>query len=432
MATPTEVKEFITKIAPYAQAEYRKGKLVLPSVCIAQACIESSYGTTGKMRRANAMLGIKVGKNKVHFGTAWKGKAYDTKTKECYDGKTYTVINDFFRAYDSVEDCITDYYNIICNCSRYKAAVGETDYVKAITAIIDGGYATGLEYKQTAIRIIEHNNLTKYDTIGGTKDMSDTIRKAVEYALGIASNDSHGYDQIHRWGDKDFDCSALVIESWEEAGVPVMTKGATYTGNMKKVFLENGFEEVISKVNVANGNGLEYGDVLLKEGSHVAMYIGHNAIVHASINEKGTAKGGKEGDQTGKEICTRAYYNKPWNSVLRFKTQDTPVSVINKSVDEIATEVINGKWGSGDDRKERLTKAGYDPEEVQKTVNSLLTKPAPTPVKKHATHKVVTGDILSKIAESHHTTVEEIIKLNKAKYPNIKPNFVIRGWVLTV
>lgn len=430
MATPAEVKSFIAKIAPYAQNEYHKGKLILPSVCIAQACVESSYGTSGKMLRANAMFGIKVGKNKVHFGTAWKDKAYDTKTKECYDGKTYTTINDFFRAYDTVEDSVTDYYDLLCSSSRYKAAVGETDYVKTIKAIQNGGYATGLEYVQTVISIIERNNLTQYDKQGGTNVMSNTIKKAVEFAVGIANNDTHGYDQIKRWGDEDYDCSALVIESWEEAGVPVKSKGATYTGNMKKVFLENGFEEVVGKVNGNTGAGLQYGDVLLKEGSHVAMFIGNGQIVHASINENGKVTGGKEGDQTGKEICTRSYYNKPWNSILRYKESvSTPIPE-KKSIDVVATEVINGKWGSGNDRKDRLTKAGYNPEEVQKTVNLLLTKPA-TPVKT-TTHRVVVGDTLSKIAESHHTTVDKIIAANKATYPKIKSNFIVRGWVLKV
>lgn len=49
--------------------------------------------------------------------------------------------------------------------------------------------------------------------------------------------------------------------------------------------------------------------------------------------------------------------------------QPTPV---RKSVSEIAKEVIAGKWGNGQDRKNRLTKAGYDPNEVQAKVNSLL------------------------------------------------------------
>lgn len=43
-----------------------------------------------------------------------------------------------------------------------------------------------------------------------------------------------------------------------------------------------------------------------------------------------------------------------------------------KSVDEIAKEVIQGKWGNGQDRKDKLTAAGYDPTEVQNRVNELL------------------------------------------------------------
>lgn len=43
-----------------------------------------------------------------------------------------------------------------------------------------------------------------------------------------------------------------------------------------------------------------------------------------------------------------------------------------KSIDEIAREVIQGLWGNGQDRKDRLTKAGYDYSAVQKRVNELL------------------------------------------------------------
>ncbi len=51
----------------------------------------------------------------------------------------------------------------------------------------------------------------------------------------------------------------------------------------------------------------------------------------------------------------------------------TAVSISEKkSVDELAKEVIQGKWGSGEDRKNRLTKAGYDYAAVQQKVNELL------------------------------------------------------------
>lgn len=39
-------------------------------------------------------------------------------------------------------------------------------------------------------------------------------------------------------------------------------------------------------------------------------------IGHASINERGTVSGGRAGDQTGKEVCVRNWYNKPWNVML--------------------------------------------------------------------------------------------------------------------
>ena len=43
-----------------------------------------------------------------------------------------------------------------------------------------------------------------------------------------------------------------------------------------------------------------------------------------------------------------------------------------KSVDEVAKEVINGKWGNGSERKKRLEEAGYNYAEVQARVNQLL------------------------------------------------------------
>lgn len=51
-----------------------------------------------------------------------------------------------------------------------------------------------------------------------------------------------------------------------------------------------------------------------------------------------------------------------------------PAPASKKSVDELAREVIQGKWGNGTDRKNRLTQAGYDYSEVQARVDVLLTK----------------------------------------------------------
>ena len=66
------------------------------------------------------------------------------------------------------------------------------------------------------------------------------------------------------------------------------------------------------------------------------------------------------------------------------KKEETPKPVL-KSVDIIAAEVMAGKWGNGDARKQALIKAGYDYAEVQTAVNKLAkgeTKPTPKPTKK--------------------------------------------------
>lgn len=62
----------------------------------------------------------------------------------------------------------------------------------------------------------------------------------------------------------------------------------------------------------------------------------------------------------------------------------------NKTVDQIAKEVIGGKWGNGDERKRRLTAASYDYYAVQKRVNEIMQQPKPM-FREHSIVKVKSG-----------------------------------------
>ena len=136
------------------------------------------------------------------------------------------------------------------------------------------------------------------------------IENAIAWMLQIANDDSHGYDQGSRWGP-DYDCSSLVIQAFENAGVPVKTNGATYTGNMRSVFKNTGFQE-LSFTSISN---LKRGDVLWRSG-HTECYLGNNQNVGAHINEFGEVTGGKVGDQTGNEISVSSTGTN-WTYVLR-------------------------------------------------------------------------------------------------------------------
>ena len=138
--------------------------------------------------------------------------------------------------------------------------------------------------------------------------------------LDIAADPKHGYSQQYRWGP-DYDCSSMVISAWEQAGVPVKSKGATYTGNMRSVFLACGFKDVTKKITLSSGAGLKKGDVLINEfgkgttgNGHTAMFAGDGKIVHARGQSFGSSK---TGDQ-GQEIAVTNYYNYPWDVVLRY------------------------------------------------------------------------------------------------------------------
>ena len=58
--------------------------------------------------------------------------------------------------------------------------------------------------------------------------------------------------------------------------------------------------------------------------------------------------------------------------------EDKPAPKPTKSIDELAKEVIEGKWGNNPERKERLLAAGYDYDKVQNRVNEILNESKPT------------------------------------------------------
>lgn len=84
-----------------------------------------------------------------------------------------------------------------------------------------------------------------------------------------------------------------------------------------------------------------------------------------------------------------------------------------KSNEVIAQEVINGAWGNGEDRKKRLTDAGYNYTVVQAIVNKKIA------ARNQSVYYVVKrGDTLSAIASKFGTTYQHLAQLNNIANPN--------------
>ena len=88
-----------------------------------------------------------------------------------------------------------------------------------------------------------------------------------------------------------------------------------------------------------------------------------------------------------------------------------------KSVSAIADEVIAGKWGNGNDRKNKLQAAGYDYNAVQAEVNKKLGSGSGSSSKQYYT--IRTGDTLSEIAKANGTTVKQLQSWNGIKNANV-------------
>ncbi len=151
--------------------------------------------------------------------------------------------------------------------------------------------------------------------------MKTVQEKAVAWAKKIAKDNSHGYNATSgkRLGNPDYACTSFVAGAYRAAGVKVPLN--SYSGSVKEKWKPYGFKDVADKVDLRTGEGVQAGDVVVRKGVHSAICI--NSKTHRLAEAVGNPYSGKPqnglpGDQTGKEIKTRSWYDDKWNICLRY------------------------------------------------------------------------------------------------------------------
>lgn len=177
--------EFIRLILPGAMEGYKKYG-ILPSLTIAQAILESDWGTR---MVDNNVFGIKA-------TPSWKGKTAEAWTREYVDGKLKEV-KASFRVYDKIEDGIEDHIELIGNASRYETVRNAKNYKDAALAVEKAGYATDPAYAEKLIEIIEKNNLTQYDEQAKQPHWAEEIWKELN-TMGIKVHEKRYDDPATR------------------------------------------------------------------------------------------------------------------------------------------------------------------------------------------------------------------------------------------
>lgn len=124
-----------------------------PQAIVAQAALESGWGAAAI---GNNVFGIKA-------DSSWTGKRQLVWTREVIDRQS-VMVQDWFRDYDSLADCIADHFEFLRRNTRY-AAAGVFDYDNSksdeeyFAALKRAGYATDPDYVASLVAMLKSVHL---------------------------------------------------------------------------------------------------------------------------------------------------------------------------------------------------------------------------------------------------------------------------------
>lgn len=195
-------ESFIKEISVLVQKYIKIYGYPFASPIIAQACLESGYGTSELAVNANNFFGIKYSTAKRVPSS--KGYYVKVGSEQNADGSYVSSVMKWCK-FDSMEDCVKGYFEFLNNgYGRYtnlKTAKSPEEYIQLIRT---DGYATSLKYIYNVQKTMNDNHLTKYDGV---------ITPTVYYVVNCGSytNLANAEDLLRRLQEKGITASIKKI-----------------------------------------------------------------------------------------------------------------------------------------------------------------------------------------------------------------------------
>ncbi|WP_279384055.1 glycoside hydrolase family 73 protein [Lentilactobacillus kisonensis] len=153
-----EHKKFINKLAPQAQrlqGDYN----ILPSITLAQAILESDWGTSKLASKYHNLFGVKAQSGQT--------QSVYLDTQEFVNGR-YVTVKARFEVYDNWNDSLADHARLLAygtkwNSSQYQDVINASNYLQAADGLQRDGYATDPTYTEKLVSIIKKYKLYQYD-----------------------------------------------------------------------------------------------------------------------------------------------------------------------------------------------------------------------------------------------------------------------------
>lgn len=369
--------EFISSVAGYVKKYAAAYGILVHSPVIAQAVLESGWGGSKLSSRYHNYFGLKC-------GSRWTGKSVNMKTQEEYTPGTLTTISDNFRVYDSMEEGIKGYFEFI-QLPRYRNLKGITDPEKYLETIRADGYATSSSYVENCMKLIRQYGLTKYDgeekkTMGKT---AESVLNVMRGWLGFNESNGRFKEIIDLYNSVKPLPRGYAVKYNDEWCDTCVSAAAVKAGCEELIGRECGVEKHI-EIFKQKGIWIEDGTITPKPGYVIAYNwdrstqpndgnADHIGYVESVSGSNITVIEGNKGESVARRVIPVGWgYIRGYAAPKYDAATVTPApSTAEKSVEKVAKEVLAGKWGNGEERKNRLKAAGYDYDAVQTKVNQL-------------------------------------------------------------